>query len=102
MTEIQVTEEYKERMAARETRKTKAQLLEEIEALKDIVKEKEEELKKFERLKVYDDAALDFAAIRDSLIGQGFTEDQAMVILKEMVHVAGQSLKPSFRDKEVI
>lgn len=78
------------------TRKTKAQLLEEIEELKGIVKEKEEDLKKFERFQVYENAATDFAVIRDSLIGQGFTEDQAVDIVKEMIHVAGQMGRSRF------
>lgn len=96
MTEIQVTEEYQERMAARTTRRTKAQLLEEIEELKDVIKHNEEEIKKLERFKVYENCASDLAAFRDSLIDEGFTEEQAFELAKQMIVSAAEMNRPKF------
>lgn len=65
-----VETEKEKKMTAK---KTKAQLLEEIEEL-------QAELKKVEKYRKYDEAAEEMKALYDSFVRAGFSEDQAFTI----------------------
>ena len=56
------------------TKKTKTELIEEINNLK-------KDLDKLERYRKYEDAANEMKAIHDSFVNAGFTEDQAFMIM---------------------
>ena len=56
------------------TKKTKTELIEEINHLK-------KDLDKLERYRKYEDAANEMKAIHDSFVNAGFTEDQAFMIM---------------------
>lgn len=75
----ETTEKESNNMAT--TKKTKAQLIEEIVDLK-------KELDKLEKYKKYEDFANEFAAVRDSFINAGFTRAEAMRIMFKSMEVA--------------
>ena len=56
------------------TKKTKTELIEEINNLK-------KDLDKLERYRKYEDTANEIKAIHDSFVNAGFTEDQAFKIM---------------------
>ena len=83
------------------TKKTKAELLEELDNVKNAKAELEKELKNLEKYKQYEDAAGEVHALYTSFVMAGFTEDQAFELLKAMMQNAGQinfnaSIKPSY------
>lgn len=63
------------------TKKTKAELLDEI---KNLTKEVE----KLERYKKYEDAASEIAAMHDAFINEGFTREEALSLINNMVSIA--------------
>lgn len=70
-------------MSTNTTKKTKAQLLEEIDGLKT-------ELKRLEKYAKYDDAAEEMKAFHDSFVRAGFTEDQAFAIVTTVIQNANK------------
>lgn len=63
------------------TRKTKAELLEEIAALK-------KQVEHLDRYKKYEECANEMAAMRDSFVTAGFTRDEAFAMTKVMIENA--------------
>lgn len=68
--------------------KTKADLMEEIKAKNNEIKDLQAEIEKLERYKVYQEAADDLAAIRKSYTEAGFSETEAFELTKMMVQLA--------------
>lgn len=66
------------------TKKTKAELLDEI---KNLTKEVE----KLERYKKYEDAASEIAAMRDAFINEGFTREEALQLVNNLVSTAASA-----------
>ena len=64
------------------TRKTKEQLLEELNAAKDNVAEVKKQLEKLEQYKILDDAANDIRVAHMALVNAGFSDEQAFELLK--------------------
>ena len=61
--------------------KTKAELLKEIEELKN-------EVKKLERYQIYEDGANETAAVRDAFVAAGFTKAEAFELTKGILNTA--------------
>lgn len=86
------------------TKKTKAELMEELETVKESKAELEKELKNLEKYKQYEDMAGEVHAIYMSLVHAGFSENQAFDLLKTMIQNAGNitfsttiASKPTYR-----
>ena len=84
------------------TKKTKTQLMEELESIKESKAALENELKNLEKYKAYDDAAGEIYAIYTAYVAVGFSEGQAFELIKIMLQNAGQinfnaTVKPSYR-----
>lgn len=85
------------------TKKTKAELMEELENAKKAKEELEKELKNLEKYKQYEDAAGEIYAFHTSFVMAGFSEEQAFELVKTMIANAGQinfnvTAKPNYRD----
>lgn len=98
---ITTTNEKEKNMAT--TKKTKAELMEELENVKKSKEELEKELKNLEKYKQYEDMAGEVHAIYMSFVHAGFSEEQAYDLLKTMIQNAGNitfntSTKPTYRD----
>lgn len=74
--------------------KTREELMKEIENKNNEIKELKNDIKKLDRYKVYEDAANDTAAIRDSYINAGFTKAEALDLTKLMMSLAFKNIKP--------
>lgn len=68
--------------------KTKAELMEEINVRNKEIEKLNEEIKKLERYKVYQDSADELAAVRLSYIKAGFSEAEAFELTKMMIQMA--------------
>ena len=84
------------------TKKTKAELMEELEDIKKSKEELEKELKNLDKYKQYEDMAGEIYALQVSFVNAGFTDDQAFELLKTMIANASQinfnaSTKPTYR-----
>lgn len=77
--------------AAKASKMTKAQMLEEIERANATIYEMEQELKNLEKYKQYEEAADEIKAIHTALMNSGFSNDQAFELLKTTM----QSMMPS-------
>ena len=75
--------------------KTKAELMEEINVRNKEIEKLNEEIKKLERYKVYQDSADELAAVRLSYIKAGFSEAEAFELTKMMFQMA--SVSPLFK-----
>lgn len=75
--------------------KTKAELMEEINVRNKEIEKLNEEIKKLERYKVYQDSADELAAVRLSYIKAGFSEAEAFELTKMMIQMA--SVSPLFK-----
>ena len=75
--------------------KTKAELMEEINFRNKEIEKLNEEIKKLERYKVYQDSADELAAVRLSYIKAGFSEAEAFELTKMMIQMA--SVSPLFK-----
>lgn len=75
--------------------KTKAELMEEINVRNKEIEKLNEEIKKLERYKVYQDGADELAAVRLSYIKAGFSEAEAFELTKMMIQMA--SVSPLFK-----
>lgn len=67
------------------TRKTKTELLEEIERKNDEIRELKKQVEKDERYAGYDDAAAEIKAVQDSFVKAGFSEDQAFAMINNLI-----------------
>lgn len=67
------------------TKKTKADLEKELEAVKEYKEELEKELKNLEKYKQYEDVAGEIHALYMSFVTAGFSEEQAYDLLKTMI-----------------
>ena len=64
------------------TKKTKAQLIEELEASENTVKDLKKQLKDLEQYKVYEDAGTEIKNIHTAFMNAGFTDDQAFELIR--------------------
>ncbi len=71
--------------------KTKTELLEEIEAKNNEIKNLKNEVKKLERFKQYEEMTDELAVLRDSFVNSGFTKTEAF----EMVKTLTKAVLPS-------
>lgn len=67
--------------------KTKNELMEEIEKKNEEIRSLEEEVKRLERYKTYDDSAEELKAVMDSYIRAGFSEEQAFTLVQLLMPV---------------
>lgn len=82
---------------SKEKNKTKAELLEELENLKQTVADKEKEIKNLERYKKYEEAADELKALHTAMMNSGFTNDQAFQII--MALIPGSINQPNYTFK---
>lgn len=75
------------------TKKTKTELLEEIEAKNQEIKGLKDRVKKMERFEVYLDGANELAAVRDAYVEAGFTKDEAFQLAKETLMIVSRGLR---------
>ena len=68
------------------TKKTKTQLMEEINALKA-------EVAKLDKYKQYENMANEMYAIQQSFVNAGFTRDEAFTLLLHMLKTSGQTMR---------
>lgn len=68
--------------------KTKAELLEEIEAKNKELKGLKEEVEKLERYKQYEGAANEIAAMREAFVNAGFSKTESYDMTKGMLMMA--------------
>ena len=90
-TEIKKENDIMPISAAKASKMTKAQMLEEIERANATIHEMEQELKNLEKYKQYEEAADEIRAIHISLVNSGFSDDQAFELLK----TAMQAMAPT-------
>lgn len=76
----------KENKTMENTKKTKAELIEEINGLK-------KEVEKLDRYKKYEDAANEMAALKESFENAGFTKEQAFELVIETMKGAFKTLR---------
>lgn len=67
------------------TRKTKTELMEEIEAKNAEIKDLKKEMAALERYKQYDEAANELKAMHDSFINAGFSRDEASRLMLKLI-----------------
>ena len=81
------------------TKKTKAELMEELENVKKSKEELEKELKNLEKYKQYEDAAGEVHGLYTSFVMAGFSEYQAFALTKTIVQNADYTpaRKPTYR-----
>lgn len=71
--------------------KTKNELLEEIEQKNTEIAELNEEIKKFDKYKQYDESADELRALFDSFVRTGFSDDQAFALLQTIMTMNSQT-----------
>lgn len=64
------------------TKKTKAQLMEELETSENTVKDLKQQLKDLEKYKVYEDAGDEMKAIHTAFMNAGFSDEQAFELIR--------------------
>lgn len=94
---ITLIDEKEKNMAT--TKKTKAELMEELENVKKSKEELEKELKNLEKYKQYEDAAGEIHGLYASFMMAGFSEDQAFELTKTILENADYTpaRKPTYR-----
>lgn len=74
--------------------KTKAELLEEIEAKNSEIKDLKNEIQKLDRYKQYEDMANEVFALRESFVNAGFSKAESFNMLKTILEASiPQALK---------
>lgn len=68
--------------------KTKTELMKEIEAKNKEIKDLKKEVENLERYKVYETAANEVAAVRDSFVAAGFTKAEAFKLTEWFINTA--------------
>ena len=84
-----LTEEEK-MPTATTTRKTKAEILEELENKNAEIADLKKELNDLERYKQYEESADELAAMKNALVNSGFSNDQAFQLIIEFIKGAAQ------------
>ena len=69
-------------------KKTKAQLVEELDQLKERTAAVEKQLKNMDRYKQYEECADDIKVMHTALMNSGFTDEQAFDLIKTMTMMA--------------
>lgn len=90
-----LTEEEKMPTSAT-TKKTKAEILEELEVKNTEIATLKKELKDLERYKQYEDSADELAAMKNALVNSGFSDDQAFQLVIEFIKGAAQMSNRKF------
>lgn len=67
--------------------KTKNELMEEIEKKNEEIRSLEEEAKRLEKYKTYDNSAEELKGVMDSYIRVGFSEEQAFTLVQLLMSV---------------
>lgn len=70
------------------TKKTKTELMEELETIKEAKAELEKELKNLEKYKQYEDCADETKAIHTAFVNSGFSDAQAFELVKMFISTA--------------
>ena len=83
---ITTTNEKEKNMAT--TKKTKAELMEELEKIKNDKAELEKELKNLENYKQYEECADETKAMHTAFMNSGFSDEQAFELVKMMMQSA--------------
>lgn len=83
---ITLIDEKEKNMAT--TKKTKAELMEELENVKKSKEELEKELKNLEKYKQYEDAADEMKALHTAFVNSGFSDNQAFELMKMLAQTA--------------
>lgn len=78
----------KEEKKVATTRKTKDELMTELEAKENEIKELKEDLKKLEKYKQYEDMANEMKAMHDAFMNSGFSDEQAFALVNNMITTA--------------
>lgn len=80
------------------TKKTKAQLMEELENSENTVKDLKKQLKDLEQYKVYQDAGAEMKAIHTAFMDAGFSDEQAfeLIRLSMMTNIANAKTGTTF------
>lgn len=73
------------------TKKTKAELIEEIKIAHEHIREMEGRLERMDKYKQYEDMADEMKAIHTALMNSGFTNDQAFELMKTAIQVVAPS-----------
>lgn len=80
------------------TKKTKTQLMEELEASENTVKDLKKQLENLEKYKVYQDAGTEMKAIHTAFMDAGFSDEQAfeLIRLSMMTNIANAKTGTTF------
>jgi hypothetical protein len=78
----------KEEKKVATTRKTKDELMTELEAKETEIKELKEDLKKLEKYKQYEDTANEIKALHDAFMNSGFSDEQAFALVNNIMTTA--------------
>lgn len=78
---------------ATSVKKTKAELIEELEARKEEIKVLNTRIETFERYEKYEEMGDELKAVYDAYVHAGFSEDQAFQLLTESLKAASAMLK---------
>ena len=73
--------------------KTKTELMEEIKNKNAEIKGLKKEIEKLDRYKVYEGAANEIAAVRDSFVAAGFSKAEAFALTNSMISAASNIVK---------
>ena len=80
--------ESKEEKKMATTRKTKDELMTELEAKETEIKELKEDLKKLEKYKQYEDMAGEIRALNEAFMNSGFSDEQAFAMVNNILTTA--------------
>lgn len=78
----------KEEKKVATTRKTKDELMTELEAKETEIKELKDDLKKLEKYKQYEDTANEMKALHDAFMNSGFSDEQAFALVNNLLTTA--------------
>lgn len=92
--EQEVKDEVKEKenKTMTNTKKTKTQLIEELEAAKTNAAELKKQLDNMERYKQYEDCADEIKAMHTAFMNSGFTNEQAFDLIKHTISLVAPSV----------
>ena len=75
------------------TKKTKQELMEEIEAKNAEIQELKEDINRLDRYKAYDKMADETAAMRDCFVNAGFSKTEAFTLILEAIKAAASMIR---------
>lgn len=85
-----IIEEKEETIMSADTKKTKAELIEELEDIREREKELAKQVENLERYKQYEDLADEMGAMKQAFVNSGFTDDQAFTMIMEIIKGAAK------------